>query len=756
MRKINPQQEVPARSAILISLFAIITSLAIAAQSWWAIEQDRRLTISAEYEHGLVTVRLLDEHATQTIREGERNLDSVINAIHVASKDAPVSNQLIRAVLTKAQPFNRVMKALQFVNPDGEAWVSSIDYPAYQTDADDRTYIPYLLKNRHETKVVIGKPFQRFYDAELVMPIAKNVFDEKGNYLGIISTDISVSYFSSVYQRIAKDSAAMVSLLTLDGVIIVRFPLIPEQIGQSMSHSKTIKSLQERSTEGMFEDARFLDEEHNIPRFYTFRKISDLPIVAIIARDTDNILKGWRERSKNRVISSVLIILLLLSLSYFLWRQIAALHRSTEDLRKSETAAKTSESKFTQLFEHSPIPLVLLELDETRVLEANHKMLSMLNINSIQLRNRPLQELGLWAHQAEFDQHMQQLLREKQVENQEVELKDKYGCIYTCQVSSRVIVVNHQNLAILSIVDITRLRQIESEIRNLNNELENKVKHRTHSLEQANKELGEALNKLKSMQDEILRSEKMAALGYLVAGISHELNTPIGNSLMVASTIHDHAIELLDMIQHGQLKKSSLSEILIQSAKASDILLRNLQRAAQLIHSFKQVAVDQSSDQFREFDLEETIQEIMLTLEPLYRRTPYLITLDLGAGIKMLSFPGALAQIITNTVTNAITHAFDGRNEGSIRIHTKLENEEFVKLEISDNGNGISEEHLPRVFDPFFTTKLGHGGSGLGLNIVYNLVNDVLCGNVQITSMLGQGTCISIRIPRTLQPPEAL
>ena len=99
-------------------------------------------------------------------------LDSVINAIHVASKDAPVSNQLIRAVLTKAQPFNRVMKALQFVNQTARPGCS-IDYPAYQTDADDRTYIPYLLKNRHETKVVIGKPFQRFYDAELVMPIAK-------------------------------------------------------------------------------------------------------------------------------------------------------------------------------------------------------------------------------------------------------------------------------------------------------------------------------------------------------------------------------------------------------------------------------------------------------------------------------------------------------------------------------------------------------------------------------------------------------
>ncbi|WMW81364.1 ATP-binding protein [Undibacterium cyanobacteriorum] len=754
MRRSPHQAETSARTTLLISLFVCLTSVAIIAQSMWAIEQDRRLTVNAEYEHGLIAVRLLDEHATQTIREGERNLDSVINAIQVAGKDQAISNQLIRAILTKAQPFNSVMKALQFVNPEGEAWVSSIDYPAYQTDADDRTYIPYLLKHQEETKVIIGKPFQRFYDAELVMPIAKNVFDESGKYLGIISTDISVAYFNNVYQRVAKDSAAMVSLFTSDGVIIVRFPLNPEQIGQDLSKSPMIQNLKQRSTEGMFEDSHFLDEEHEINRLYTFRKIAGFSITAVFARDTETILSGWRERSKNRIIFTSLIIALLWSLSYFLWRQIRAVHRSSHHLQQSELAAKASEQKFTQLFEHSPVPLILIDMSEGTLIEANQKMLGMLNLSDNQVRHRKLTELELWVDQAEFELHMKRLGSEKQIENHEIQMKNPYGQIYICQISSRTINVNQRSLAIMSMVDISRLRQIESEIRELNNELEEKVHRRTQSLELTNQELELTLVKLKNMQDEVLRSEKMAALGYLVAGISHELNTPIGNSLMVASTMHDHVNELLSMIKEGQIKRSTLTDTLLQSAKAADILMRNLHRAAQLIHSFKQVAVDQSSDQYRIFDLKITIEEILLTIEPMYRRTQHEVIINIPEAIEMHAYPGALGQIITNTISNAVTHAFDGIEHGIITIVANLEPNRRVKLQIRDNGHGIAEEHLPRVFDPFFTTKLGHGGSGLGLNIVYNLATEVLGGSINIESAVDQGTTVVIELPLVAKGPQ--
>ncbi len=288
----------------LLLAFAGLITTGIVIQSWWAIEQDRKLTIDSEYQHGLIAVRLLEEHATQTLRDAERNLDTVVNAILNEGKKAPIDDSLIRQVLTKAQPFNRVLKALQFVNPEGQAWVSSIDYPAYQTDADDRGYIPYLLKHRNEKQVILGRPFQRFYDGELVVPVARNVYQEDGSYLGIISTDVSVSYFSYVYQRVAQDSNAMVSLFTDAGVIIVRFPFNPDQVGQDLTQSSVIKTLKKSAAEGMFEEQHFLGENEAKPRLYTYRKFKDYPVISIFARDTDTILSPWRERTQNRILFS--------------------------------------------------------------------------------------------------------------------------------------------------------------------------------------------------------------------------------------------------------------------------------------------------------------------------------------------------------------------------------------------------------------------------------------------------------------------
>ncbi|MBY0574880.1 MAG: PAS domain S-box protein [Undibacterium sp.] len=733
--------------SVVFYFFVCATVAGIVAQSWWAIKQDREVTLASEYEHGLIVVRLLEEHATQTVLEAERNFDNVVSTIFAAEKEAPLSDTVIRNILTKAQPFNRVMKALQFVNPKGEAWVSSIDYPAYQTDADDRTYIAYLLKHTNETTAIIGRPFQRFYDGELVVPIARNVISESGIYLGIISTDISISYFSSVYERVAKDSKAMVALFTNDGAIIVRFPFNPDQVGQDLSKSSIAQSLKTKPVEGMFEDAHFLDESHSIVRLYTYRKIKTYPITAIFSRETQAVLLPWQARTQTRIAFAAIITLLTCSLSFFLWRQFLRLHQSEKSLLVSQEHVKRSESKFTNLFEYSPVPLALLRADDYQILEINSSLLKLWGYSKDQVKDRTLAELNVWQHKKDADTHNAILEEDGSVNQFEVTMLDQYGDGITCQISSRRIETDGDKLLIFSPIDISRLREIESQIRNLNVQLEVKVSERTLSLANANTELEEALTTMKRMQDEMLRTEKMAALGFLVAGISHELNTPIGNSLMVASTLHFNTEALFNEMESGQPRKTKMLNLIAESRKGADILMRNLERAAQLITSFKQVAVDQTSDKYRSFDLKKTLEDVLSTLEPMYRRTSHQLFTDLAEDISMDSYPGALGQILTNFITNAITHGFELRENGAMYLTTKRADNDQVKIIFSDDGMGIPVDHISRVFDPFFTTKLGKGGSGLGLNIVYNLVTELLGGTISIDSKVGVGTRITLFIP---------
>ncbi|MCU6435075.1 HAMP domain-containing histidine kinase [Undibacterium sp. Jales W-56] len=288
------------------------------------------------------------------------------------------------------------------------------------------------------------------------------------------------------------------------------------------------------------------------------------------------------------------------------------------------------------------------------------------------------------------------------------------------------------------------------EITELNQSLESRVFQRTKELEQANQLLGKNFDQLKETQTQLIKSEKLASLGALVAGVSHELNTPIGNALTVSSTLSYKTDEIKQIYQSGQIKKSTLDNFLNSTELAGDLLGRNLKRASELIISFKTVAVDQTSEQRRRFNLLQTMEELAVTLQPMIRKTRITFTLDLPDDIYLDSYPGPLIQVMTNLVNNALTHGFDGRQAGMMSLRAELEPGEslsFVRLEFTDNGVGIQSDNLPKIFDPFFTTKLGQGGSGLGLSICYNIVEGVLGGTISVSSAIGSGTQFHIRIP---------
>jgi signal transduction histidine kinase len=241
----------------------------------------------------------------------------------------------------------------------------------------------------------------------------------------------------------------------------------------------------------------------------------------------------------------------------------------------------------------------------------------------------------------------------------------------------------------------------------------------------------------------------------LVAGVAHELNTPIGNSVTVASTLQAFSAEFKNALDQG-ITRSTLIKYIENNAHASEMLLRNLQNAAELIGSFKRVAVDRTSAQRRTFKLDEVAKETILTMGAFIRKKSYDVEMEIAPDINMDSYPGPLGQVITNLVNNALIHGFDQRDQGKIFINAHLLKDSLpasVELSIIDDGVGISSANLGRIFDPFFTTKLGQGGSGLGLNIVYNLIVDVLGGHIQVDSVLGKGTRFIIQLP--LSAPSA-
>ncbi|MBI1835047.1 MAG: GAF domain-containing protein [Burkholderiales bacterium] len=258
----------------------------------------------------------------------------------------------------------------------------------------------------------------------------------------------------------------------------------------------------------------------------------------------------------------------------------------------------------------------------------------------------------------------------------------------------------------------------------------------------------EAYRRLELTQSKLVEQEKMAALGSLVAGVAHELNTPIGNSLLMASTIRDVSLEFLGLVKNNQLRRSDLESFCHTANNSSELLVKSLSSAASLVSSFKQIAVDQTSDQRRHFELLGFCEELAMTLASRMKREGHEIRLDISNDITLDSYPGAMGQVLSNLIINAIVHGFDGRRQGIIEVQGRTLGEHLISLSIRDNGQGISEEHLPRIFEPFFTTRLGEGGSGLGLHICYNIIMSILGGSIEVESERGRGTVFVMTIPK--------
>lgn len=264
--------------------------------------------------------------------------------------------------------------------------------------------------------------------------------------------------------------------------------------------------------------------------------------------------------------------------------------------------------------------------------------------------------------------------------------------------------------------------------------------------EEANAALEQSLAMLKKTQDHLVQSEKMVALGGLVAGVAHEINTPVGVGVTASSFLEDQTKSFKENFEKNALRRSDIENYLKIAQEASAMILSNLLRAAGLIQSFKQVAVDQSGEEKRLFNIKDYLTSVLVSLNPKYKRTGHTITLNCADHIEINTYPGAFSQIITNLIMNSLLHGFEGIENGHIDIDIEIREENLV-ISYRDNGKGMEAEHLKKIYDPFFTTKRSRGGTGLGMHIVFNLVTQQLEGTIECSSTIGEGIFFLIKIP---------
>jgi signal transduction histidine kinase len=293
--------------------------------------------------------------------------------------------------------------------------------------------------------------------------------------------------------------------------------------------------------------------------------------------------------------------------------------------------------------------------------------------------------------------------------------------------------------------EIIKLESAENALLALNGELEVKVHDRTSKLEESNQQLQDSLDNLTLAQDQLVQSEKMASLGQLVAGVAHEVNTPLGICVTSITALKEKVEALQKAIDSQELTKSFLTETLNLLIEYEQIIERSLNKSVELIRSFKSVAVEQHTDPEVNINLHQHVYDVVNTVKTLFKHKKYHINIDVSEELNLITYPSAWNQILTNFLMNSHIHGFEDRREGEISIVFTQSNG-YLTLLYSDNGKGIAEDYKKRIFDPFVTTKRGQGGSGLGLNIVFNLVDVKLGGTIKSLES-EQGVCFKVKVP---------
>lgn len=465
----------------------------------------------------------------------------------------------------------------------------------------------------------------------------------------------------------------------------------------------------------------------------------DIPVIFLtVLDDVENIVKGFEVGGIDYITKPVREGELLARVNNqvelrSLQKQLSDKNKQQEALLKqyeaTATALTESEEKFSKAFHNTPLPTTIVNLQNEQYVDINRAFIQQSGYTREEVIGHTAEQLNIWQSLEQRAVIFNQLKSQGYSHGVEVNFRTKTGEIKSLLLFLELIGFNGESYILGIGQDITQHKADQK-----------KLMAQTQALSQT-------LKTLQTTQAELIRSAKMAALGNLVAGIAHEINTPVGTAVMTASTLENATQSIAKALKQGELKRSSFESYLEVAEECSHLILNNLNRAGELITSFKEVAVDQASLQKRSFLLKAYLHEVVANLTPQFKKTPHRIELVGDDTLLIESYPGSIAQVITNLTLNSLVHAFSDNQPGTITITAEARSDTVV-LTYHDDGCGIAAANQNQIFEPFFTTARDLGGSGLGLHLVYNLVTQTLRGNIKLESSPTQGTTFIMTFPR--------
>ncbi|WP_454017045.1 sensor histidine kinase [Azospirillum sp. Marseille-Q6669] len=409
---------------------------------------------------------------------------------------------------------------------------------------------------------------------------------------------------------------------------------------------------------------------------------------------------------------------------------IGALHRQSAALRASE-------GRLNVILQSSPFPIVIARGSDGRILFANASAAELLETTGTVLLERAMPDF--LETSADWQGFADGVFRRGRRPDVETRLRTAEGRPFWGVLSAMAMDHDGVESLFVTLHDISARKYAEK------------------ALVAAKEEAERALRDLRRTQRSLVQAEKLASLGALVAGVAHEINTPVGIGVTAASHLAEQARQFRAGLADGQLRRRDMEDFVDRIEEGASIVLGNLERACALVQSFKQVAVDQTSEARRPFELRGYLDGVLGSLAPQLKGTGHRVTLDCPDGLIMDSYPGALSQVVSNLVINALLHAFRPDVPGTITIAAGTGGPSSagagsVVLDVADDGRGIPPDQIERIFEPFFTTRRAEGGSGLGLHIVYNIVTGTLGGRIAVASQPGSGCRFTIHLPLTASP----